>query len=597
METHKSSLAAFDFDGTITYEDTFNDFLIWTFGPRRVFIIFLIYSWAILLYILRLAPNDLPKRLIFSHFFKGMPFNEYRTLCRNFVNNRLPQIINYTALSKIYWHAHNRHTVIIISASPSEWLIQWSASHPINTVISTEEEIVEGTLTGRFVSSTCYGKQKKRELLKFTKENHIQEVYVYGDSRGDDAMLSVADHPFYQDFGLSQNVIITDGQWRKSLSAVRSIGKANHNIAVIGESFFTTSFHSRYTKIWHRKKDTIIQSKAIISEIQTCSAKFKNSGRPVLIPMEEKTLISASANHKKLSSIVDMLIPPENALEIALDKAKTTKFAQSLNIPTPQTFVAKDVDELCDFIQNKSQNYFSKFILKPRNGQGSTGIIYDVKPDFDIRSHWKKFGSLIAQERIPEEGEAIGTSFLFDANSQLVAKFSHKRLQQYPYSGGPSTDRISIKIETLEDKALHLLMALKWRGVAMVEWKIDPETGVAKLLEINPRFWGSLELAIRSGVDFPALYILAAQGKRIGVIPNPIVDIRCRWLIPGDILRYITVPKIKREPLSCFVEGLPMQAEEWNKHDIRGSIASILCPLILFLSSKKYWHYLKRDRI
>lgn len=595
-KSHNSSLAAFDFDGTLTDVDSFNDFLIWSFGPRRVFMIFFLYSWAILLYILRLAPNDLPKRFIFSHFFKGMPISEYKALCKNFVNDRLPQIINCTALSRLYWHVNNQHTVIIVSASPSEWLVQWSALHPITTVISTKEETVDGILTGRFISSACYGKQKQRELQKFTKENHINEVYVYGDSRGDAAMLSTANHSYYRDFGLSQNVIITDGQWRKSLAAVRSIGKANHRIAVIGESFFTTSFYSRYTKIRHKKKDNIIQSKSILSEVQHCAAKFQNLGRPVLILMEEKTLISASANRQELSLIADMLIPPVDALEIALDKAKTTEFAKSLNIPTPQTFVPENVDELCDFMQNICLGDLSKYILKPRNGQGSAGIIYQIKSNFDVRSHWENYGNLILQERIPQEGYAIGTSFLLDRNSQLIAKFSHKRLQQYPNSGGPSTDRISIKCKDLEEKALNLLEALGWQGVAMVEWKIDPKTGLAKLLEINPRFWGSLELAIRSGIDFPALYVLAARGKEIGFTPTSIEKIRCRWIIPGDILRYLTMEKGKRETLRSFFKGLPANAEEWDTNDVRGSVASIFCPLILLLSSKRYWHYLNREK-
>lgn len=596
MKAPKSSLAAFDFDGTITTDDSFNDFLIWTFGPRRVFVIFLLYSWAILLYLLRLAPNDLPKTYIFSHFFRGMPANEYKALCKNFVDNRLPQIVNCTALSRVYWHADNQHTVIIISASPSEWLTQWAASHPVAAIISTEEEIVDGTLTGKFISSACYGKKKQQELEKYVKEHEIKQVYAYGDSRGDADMLAAADHPFFRHFGLSRNVIITDGQWRKSLSAVRSVGRANHRIAVIGESRFCTSFHSRYTKIKHQKADSVIQSRSIPAEIMKCSAKFQNSGRPILIPMEEKTLIAASANYLELSAIADMLIPPAEALKIALDKAKTTEFANSLNIPTPKTFAAKNAEELCDFIKTKSAEQRAKYILKPRKAQGSAGIIYHIGFDFDIRSHWEKFGSLVAQERILQEGEAIGTSFLLDKNSQLIAKFSHKRLQQYPNSGGPSTDRISIKNEVLEDKALRLLEALGWQGVAMVEWKIDPETGVAKLLEINPRFWGSLELAVRSGIDFPALYILAAQDKKIGFHPSSIENIRCRWIIPGDILRYLTMAKAKRESLTNFLRGLPVQAEEWDKHDIRGSLASVFCPLFLLLSSKKYWAYLKRDR-
>jgi predicted ATP-grasp superfamily ATP-dependent carboligase len=90
---------------------------------------------------------------------------------------------------------------------------------------------------------------------------------------------------------------------------------------------------------------------------------------------------------------------------------------------------------------------------------------------------------------------------------------------------------------------------MKWRGVAMVEFRIDPRDNTPKLMEVNPRFWGSLHLSILSGVDFPhMLYKLEKEGD-----VSPVMDyragVKCRWLLPGDILWYASSPgKIKNLP-------------------------------------------------
>ena len=592
-QTH--NLAAFDFDGTITNKDSFNDFLFWTFGRRRVLLCYIFFSWAIILYLLRILPNETPKKLIFSYFFKGMKYREYKYLCQRYVNKRIPSIINATALARIYWHNEKGDQIVIVSASPFEWINQWAQNHPIEKVIATKEKERDSFLTGCFSSSVCYGEQKKEELIKFIGEKKFKEIHAYGDSRGDKQLLSFATHRYYRDVGFSSNVIITDGQWRKSLSAIRSIGIAHHKVAVIGESIFTTGFYSKFARIRFFRLDASIQSSSISKHITACSKKFKDDKKPVLIPMEEKTLVEVVNHKSEIEKIADILVPKADALAIALDKSKTMQIAKSLKIPVPETFAPKKAEELINILQQKTKKQRKNFILKPCRSQGSAGIIYNIETDFDIFAHWQKYGNLMLQERIPSTGEAIGTSFLFDNSGKLIIKFSHKRLQQYPNSGGPSTDRISINAPDLEEKALLLLKKLKWVGVAMVEWKIDPITREAKLLEINPRFWGSLELATRSGVDFASLYALSA--RNINTPPNQqyIEGIRCRWLVPGDILRFASQQKAQREKLSTFLSGLPHQTEEWNIQDLPGTIAACICPALLLISSKKYWHFLNRN--
>jgi len=137
----------------------------------------------------------------------------------------------------------------------------------------------------------------------------------------------------------------------------------------------------------------------------------------------------------------------------------------------------------------------------------------------------------------------------------------------------------------------RLLESLQWRGVAMVEWKCDPRSGRPLLLEINPRFWGSLALAVRAGVDFPRLYANAALGKPSPDFPAPYqIGTVSRWVIPGDILRYFSEPAAAREPLSDFLRGIVRDAEEFDSHDLMGTLACCLCTGLLALNPK-YWRY------
>jgi len=140
----------------------------------------------------------------------------------------------------------------------------------------------------------------------------------------------------------------------------------------------------------------------------------------------------------------------------------------------------------------------------------------------------------------------------------------------------------------------RILENLAWRGVAMVEWKQDPKTGEHRLLEINPRFWGSLDLAIRAGVDFPTLYARAAAGKLPpGEWPAYRAGVVCRWMVPGEILRYLGERRLDRESLREFLKGSIQFAEEFAADDLRGSVSCVVCPILLALNPR-YWRHLRR---
>jgi phosphatidylglycerophosphatase C len=102
------------------------------------------------------------------------------------------------ALSRCDWHRRQGHRLVCVSASIGNWIVPWALGHGFAQVIATQIETDGGILTGRFRGGNCYGPEKVRRFLEIFPERDHYTLFVYGDSRGDEALLSLADHPFFR---------------------------------------------------------------------------------------------------------------------------------------------------------------------------------------------------------------------------------------------------------------------------------------------------------------------------------------------------------------------------------------------------------------
>ena len=196
----RETIAAFDFDGTLTRSDTFLMFLIFQFG----FPAFLKSLWsnlAILMkYVFRKVSNHEAKQAIFSYFFKGMKITEFDAACRRFALSKIPGQINRKAIEKCDWHRQNGHHIIIVSASIRNWIEPWAKQYGFKAVIGTEVELDNEILTGQFAGKNCHGPEKVTRLLSHYPERNNYYLYDYGDSKGDRDMMKFADFPYYRCF-------------------------------------------------------------------------------------------------------------------------------------------------------------------------------------------------------------------------------------------------------------------------------------------------------------------------------------------------------------------------------------------------------------
>jgi len=338
---------------------------------------------------------------------------------------------------------------------------------------------------------------------------------------------------------MNSKVFITDGHWRKSLAAVRALGRKGIKVTVGESTCLATAAFSKYCN------RAVVYPSPHQRPSEFVNFLFKELSHrsyQMLLPMEDETLGLISQYHSEFSRLTYLPIVSFEKLQFARRKDKILQMAEKQGIPIPRTWYIDNISKL-----NRLKDSLSyPVVIKPQMSSGAVGISYPNNPE-DLMEQYlsihRRFPFPLIQELIPREGPGYGASFLLDEKGEVRASFVHKRLREYPVAGGASTLRESVRRDDILDMARALLNALDWFGVAMVEFKVDPRDGTPKLMEINPRFWGSLSLAVEAGVNFPYLLYRMSRGESFKPVEHYQIGKRCRWLLPGDILHFIHNPR------------------------------------------------------
>ena len=185
----KAKLFAFDFDGTLTTRDTLIEFIRYACGTVRFLLGFLLYSPLLVLMKLRLYSNGKAKQKVFAHFFKGMTIDAFDTLCQDFASTHR-HLLRPEVVSQLEQALSEGAEVLIVSASIDNWVQPF---FPKVKVLGTQIEVIDGRLTGRFLTPNCYGQEKVRRILTLHPDRSAYHLTAYGDSRGDREMLAFAD--------------------------------------------------------------------------------------------------------------------------------------------------------------------------------------------------------------------------------------------------------------------------------------------------------------------------------------------------------------------------------------------------------------------
>lgn len=194
-----SSIAFFDFDGTITRKDTLFEIVRFQKGALGLYTGLACLSPALVLFKLGLLSSHTAKRLAIRRFFRHTPIDTFGTRCEKFCQQQLPALIRPAALAAIQEHLALGHQVVVVTASAEDWVAPWCRSLGIDC-IGTRLEVVDQQLSGNLLGANCNQEEKVVRIKEQYKLTDYQEIYAYGDTQGDQAMLRIATHPFFRKF-------------------------------------------------------------------------------------------------------------------------------------------------------------------------------------------------------------------------------------------------------------------------------------------------------------------------------------------------------------------------------------------------------------
>ncbi len=326
-----------------------------------------------------------------------------------------------------------------------------------------------------------------------------------------------------------QKVLITYARNRIAYVSAKSLSYAGYEIHAGDCVRFAMTFFSRYTEKKFIYSSPFRSEESFIADLLRY---IKNNKIDILLPSHEEGFIIAK-HEQRFQRIVKLLVPSQEQVELANNKLRAMEQADRLGIPFPRSFSFRSSGEFESFLEGEIS---FPVVIKLQKSRGSAGLCYaknkpELKEKFDavVEEFGIKEDFPIVQEYI--EGYGLGVSMLYK-NGRSLASFTHKRLIELPLSGGTSVERISVHHPKAEQYAKKMLDSLNWNGVAMVEFKVDGKTDEPYFLEINPRFWGSLNQAVVSGVDFPLLVCQALAGKNFP-FPEYRTGIKTRWFWGG----------------------------------------------------------------
>lgn len=327
------------------------------------------------------------------------------------------------------------------------------------------------------------------------------------------------------------NILVLDAAQRSALAVVRSLGRQpNLCIATAEAAPAALAGKSRYSHEYLTYPSPEYQPQAFIEWISQLQAIRQFD---LLLPVTEITSQLILMNQDKLK-LPTAFADYSRVMQLA-DKHRLMQLADHLQVPTPKWNFYAALNEL------NVQNIQYPCVIKPALSRlyledhwltTTVGIIKDAQSlqQYIQKNRYLEHNGFMLQEFIPGHGAGV---FCLYNRGQPVTFFAHKRLREKPPQGGVSvlceSQAVDPQLQSLAEK---LLSAANWHGVAMVEFRITPD-GKPYLMEINTRFWGSLQLSVDSGLDFP--WLLTAQTLKLDhqIPKNYTIGRRLRWLL-GD---------------------------------------------------------------
>lgn len=328
------------------------------------------------------------------------------------------------------------------------------------------------------------------------------------------------------------------------LGIVRELGEAGVPVIGIANEPDAIGLASRFLK-----RGLVVSTPRSNELIQTIKSLGEEFGGACLMTVSETNLSWLSKNRERFG-LVQPVVPTEQALAIVLDKKQTLNIAREVGIGVPETVEPNSMEE----VEAIALRFQFPAVLKWKDPAVVVPLLEDHGLDFikaeyvysaqELRSVALRYEPLglwpLVQQYCP--GQGLG-QFFFMHDGQAVRRFQHLRVAEWPPEGGFSSVCDAVPLSehlALQEKSIALLQRIGWEGIAMVEYRLDSDTGEAMLMEINGRFWGSFPLAMYCGAKFALLAYLLQTRQALPLLPPPRENIRCR-MVATEIKRLVRI--------------------------------------------------------
>ena len=359
-------------------------------------------------------------------------------------------------------------------------------------------------------------------------------------------------------------VLVTDSDSRSALAATRALGRCGHTVFTAGEHPQSIAVVSRYSAGFAPYPAPSKHPREFVAAIAEAAARLEID---VVLPTTEITTLLLTRHAALLPAGTRLPFADPAVVESAANKATVLELADACGIPIPRTEVlrtAQDVEKLHCWSSYPAVLKPARSRVMTERGWISLGVHYAHSADEAItilRQLAPEAYPVLLQERIRGAGTGVFTCM---AGGQPLVWFAHERLREKPPSGGVSVLCRSVLPEPLAVRySQQLLERLGWQGVAMVEFKRDDRDGSLRLMEINGRLWGSLQLAIDAGVNFPRMMVELAAGRAPAPVESYRLGVKSRWLW-GDISALLVQLLRKREHLNLPANHPGRWRALWN---------------------------------
>lgn len=363
-----------------------------------------------------------------------------------------------------------------------------------------------------------------------------------------------------------RKVLVLDANQRSALAIIRSLGRHGLQVVAGDQGGHALGAASKYASASVRYPDPATSPGAFLSEIMVLADRLAID---TIIPATDLTtmLLVSQPDSSKFSRVA---APKRASYETLTDKARLLKLADRLAVPIPATQIA----DTATAVVAAANDIGFPVVLKPARSRylkGEKVLSTSVQIVDNARALNDKLSSLnwladipcLVQRFVPGHGAGIFTLY---GPSGPVAWFAHQRIREKPPSGGVSVLCESVPINpVMQSAAGKLLSAAGWTGVAMVEFRIAGD-GTPYLMEVNGRFWGSLQLAIDCGIDFPWLLHQLTHDLPAPAPPSYTIGKRLRWLL-GDLDSLIL--ELRHSPSSLVRKALAVTRFAQSFVDVR----------------------------